>query len=888
MPEEVQEIVKQALIEIVQKCDSYKTLTNLAEAVATIFKASILWTPAIHMVVYFHQKKNPECALLFLSKIIPLVEGGTVHELWTGFRAIAMTSLASEKNSVKFMAFEVFFVIYSIEESFDILIPVIETVTGMLEQYKSLSEQDFDKLWSYIRKILKIKQLNEDIILHFLQAAATQVEDSSIKSIHRSNIISSIIPVIPQLDENIMSQFINASVLLAVTYIQEVGEQPKEMMIFIDQTLQIRVEISAPIVYQNFQEMFGSEDLEQTIVAVNILSSLIEYAGSTLEDDLETVKTAILQALNSEDLMLIEASLRCLEVFNESTANVASLAREFIPIVVNYLVSEDSDIRVIAYNSMMSLCPLCESSIPDLLNTLWKMQEEGTVHEEDIENYILLLALVIEMEDLNDQMVDTILQFAIQNLADDKEPTLKAVTLTIIGTLIEYDDQIPQKISNLAEIINELFHYDNQDVVTHVLAFLRNISVALRGESLVYVQPFIEEISKLISSPGDPRVFSSALETASAIIRRTKDMTLLDAVCSALNMLFRSDEVELMKDACTQIPQISFAISEPNETNKQRSEFFLVQLIRIVNEEIDVDLLEVAVEALTYLLKFCTNHDPENFINSSVSLLQSIIDGDTAFGAGESPIETVVQPELAQYFIEFFFAVLQLQEQVNLDILQFCLTWMQQNTVAIDPVIGELSELIVKREIDEKFVSEILEFCKSLSDTTNARIQQHVITLLSRVTRVYPNSLALCMEFVPIADKWYKNEKGKDGFGDVISNIASFYLCLDVNDEYLIESLSLFPPSDIKESKFMSESLLNRLNQNQNQEVATQMALAIARLITEPLAISAKRKVSGDVLNGLQQFLASFMRSSQESAQFILQHFEDSQKKLEILHNLIE
>ena len=44
MPEEVQEIVKQALIEIVQKCDSYKTLTNLAEAVATIFKASILWT----------------------------------------------------------------------------------------------------------------------------------------------------------------------------------------------------------------------------------------------------------------------------------------------------------------------------------------------------------------------------------------------------------------------------------------------------------------------------------------------------------------------------------------------------------------------------------------------------------------------------------------------------------------------------------------------------------------------------------------------------------------------------------------------------------------------------------------------------------------------------
>lgn len=368
-----------------------------------------------------------------------------------------------------------------------------------------------------------------------------------------------------------------------------------------------------------------------------------------------------------------------------------------------------------------------------------------------------------------------------------------------------------------------------------------------------------------------------------------KDLSLLEQVCNAMNSLLKSDSVEMMKDGCAQIPQIAAAIAEPTEENKERSAFFLTHASKVVVEEIDTDAVEVALEAITHLVKHCLSHNPEMMLQQCAELMKQIIDGDTALGAGDSPIQSVLQPELAQYIIEFFFEVLTAQDSVDSEMLQFCLNWMQQSAVAVDPVIGQLSDLIVKRPIPQELVGNVILFTKGLLESANARIQQHVVTFLSRATRAFLELQQIIAEFIPTCEVWFNDERGKDGYGDVVANIASLFLAVPTTSEqFVVESLALFPPSDVKETGFMAESVFARIQNGCSPAVAQAAAFAIAKLVTEPQSMSAKRKIAEEVNMGLRGFLVSFMKQAEESAQFILQNFADSQRKIEIIQHMLE
>ena len=910
IPPEIQNELENALIEIFRKIQDYEIRTVLAEIVSIIFKAKIFWKEIMGLIVELFTQKQIPASILLLYSIIEPMEGPTIHELWEGLRNIALAGLVQPSFDTKFMAVEIFFEIYKLEQNIEVLIPVFNLFLNLLDSYKTIPPASFSTLWQkYIRRILKLKTMDADTILEFLTQANQEAQDETLSNSVRCNIISSLTNVIPKMSEEMIAEFLQQALQLGTAYIAEhqgdgdvLSQQPSDILDFIGSCLQIKVDCSSPLVKEAFMSMIQEEEAPQQAMAVYLIGLLLQYSSNDIIDEMDDIESTLKEALSSEDMGIILAALLTIEKINESEAQSAQISRGLMEGVLPYLTNETPEIRVLAYHCMQSLCEVCENPVENLFETVWGIHTEGQLADDDTDVYLSLLSQVIKLSpNFSDEFVESIIAFCLELLTSDRPETTKAAVLSILSVLIEHDETIPTRIPDLDALLQQLIVFQNDDVIAQVLNFLRNIAFVLRVNSLDHIHPYFETINAYLTNQGPittPRTFSTALSTASLIIKYTGDRALLDPVCTVITQFFTEDpETEILKDACETLNLIAKALAPIeenestqglNETNKERSHLFFEKVISVIDEEIDVDLLEFAFDACRHLLKYCKAYEPEFYIQTANEVAQRIIEGEINYCAGSPPQETEFQTELIKTVMYFFYELIKSHDEFPAEILEFIITWMQEKQEAVDPVLGTLSDIISIGTVDESLISQILEFCKGQVETSDPLLQHNLVTFLTRAAKAYPQSLPAISEFVPVIDGWWANEEGKDGYSETISNFASLYLLMDIDDERNMRALKAYPPSDVTESNFMSETLLNFISaKERSPEIVLQITVCIADVLTESASMAQKRKLRPEIRTALIELLKSILAQDEQKMELLMQHYETSQKRREDLAQIL-
>lgn len=871
-------------------------ISVLASACSLIFESMItagtFWNELIKLICTYFQQRNFAFTVLLLSRIFPAMPASLIAESYAGFRNMAYAGLSDESLEVCIDATSVFFRIASVTKDVEILKPVITFLYPECERSLELDKKEFELIWAAVAKLLRFDGIPMENVMSFFTIAMGFITGKDVEIDKKLLMLDAFLPTVSVVEPSVLEVFLQCSIAMAIDVANQEEILPEEYLAMPEKMLTTRPQKEiTPVIQGKIEQLLsGGGNVGQVVVGIMLLSLLLGNGQGCLKRSVEFVKGALLTGLKSSNDLVLLASLAAVKMAAE--AEMAELTVDMLRETMNLVVSVNEDVRNKAYDALMTLCEACDSDVDGLFDAIWSFQTKNMITPDDLENYILLVAHVTRLSnDINDEKLDKLVHFIGTIFSSDQDLVIKSAALQLVSTLLtKRESLISELLPAVTPVLNESLTFSNDGVVCQALAFIQNLVMSFGSSVGEIVAPYCEGIGQLIKDyEMGTRVFMSALQAASILVRSFPEPGLIQTLIAACTSLVQVSDIYSRINGCETVASIAKIFASP-EHIKVGMELFNAMGV-ILEEEDDVDVLNAALEGMTKLLKKCRLLAPAEFDERSLNLIRSIFGGSIKYLNGSVQLLFDAPPAFIEYLMDFVAVYVRNGQGVS-DICKFVVEWIPN---ASESVLGSLTAVISdaisfnKANVDPQLVGATIEVINSVAaSVTDVDTRQNIVVLLYSMLKAEAIDLAAANNIVPLLNQWWNEGKSEVvGQRVFLSNIAVFYLDLyvrggAVDNGILLQSILSFPPADLKESQQMSQLMLMLMSKNPCPELCRAFALAMGDFLTEPKAVSDKRKVKEDTKSQLVTIFNT-VASDETLRGAILERIGDNQQKVQAL-----
>lgn len=890
-PNEIIEKFKIKLLQALINVLDVKTRFMIIEICSLIFKLSCWWNEFIVTMVNLFQNHDFVTPVLMLHSVISYIPGGNIIEFTGAFLKIAIGGLGTNDIKTIIKSSKIIFLLCKLSNNYDFAEQIIESHMNALENYKGLEFEDLLHIWFNIEKLFKHTTLQPELIDKIILYSSLIFSEENISSDNRVKIISCLLPMIPTMRDDIVISLVNVSIELSLTYIHENEALPSDFIDFISKILSVRQELLENILLVKIQQLLSQSDPIHITLGIYLLGPLINSSLLSFQNN-STFQTAIVNAFNLNHNLPILAALDALEGINETSLDLKPLAESVIGKCLLLLSSEDEMVRKSAYNTCQSLIETMGYTNSEIFHCLWQYHISNHVLESEKVNFIHLLATVIEYyEDIPDDTVRIVFEYAKNIVNEVQDEIVRAATLNLLCVLIINEESLIDILSNLSETVMCLLNFENDEVLINVLSFLRNISIAYREKVVDFVSKYFDKLDSFLRSDNEgTRVYDYTVYTSAIIIKYLNNTTLLPSLRSSIISLFNSDSSEVLIDACDAVREISLFLNKSSEnpvemeSNIKAVAIILDKLVQICYNEVEIELLQMSLESLGVLYKHCYTTNISLFDEKYSDLIHSIFLGNIRYLNGTSLLDIDIPVEFVQFLTQFITDVITTNGLLFDECLNFMVEWIEKRQDNAPVIIGSIASILELRQIPMNILEIIVNIVSKNIDSYTI-MHQNIISFFSRSLRMVPQLSDTYSKFLKLLNQWLNSESESL---DTKSNVASFLLLIKVDDQSIVNALKYYPPHDLSESSFMSESLIRIYTNDNTSSISDEIAFALARLFTENQSNLNKREISEELLNNLVSVFREIVMHNHQIANRILAHYDrypGKQAKLSALLN---
>ena len=875
-------------------------ISVLADSCALIFESMIargvFWNELVKLICVSFQQQKFAFTVLVLSRVFPAMPESLVAESYAGFRNMAYVGLNDESLDVCIDAVSVFFRIAKVTKDVDILKPVVTFLYPECERCLEMNRKDFEMIWATVAQLLRFDGVPMENVMSFFTVAMAFITGKECSIDQKLMMLDAFLPVVPIVEPSVIEVFLSCSIAMAVDVVNQQDMLPEEYMAMPEKMLTTRPqkEIS-PVVQAKVQQLLESGgNPGQVTVGILLLAQLLRNGQGCLRGSLDFVKTALMTGLKSDNAHVLLASLMAVKAVSE--AEIAELTVDLLKEVMNLVVSANDEVRNSAYDALMTLCETCDTEVDGLFDAIWSFQTKDMVRPADLENYILLVAHVVRLSnDINDDKLAKLVGFIRTVFTSGDELSTKTTGLQLVSTLLaKRETLVPELVPAVTPVLNEALQFSDQGVVCQALAFIQNLVFSFGSSVADVVKPYIAGVAHFITDTvAGTGVFISAIKAASAIVKSLGDAGLLQTTIAACTSLIQTSEIESRITGCESVALISKVLAAGQHLNLAMELFGAI--CSIVETEDDVDAINAAFEALTKLLKKCRPLSASGFDERSIALLRSILQGEIKYLKGSVQLLFDSPPEFVEYLMEFMAVYARHGQAVN-DICKFVVEWLPNASEAVlASLTGVLTDAIEYNtsNVNPAIVGAVVTFVGSIAEKiSDPGAKQNIVVLLYVMLRTGAIDIATANKLVPLLNQWWNQGVSEPvGQKSLLSNIAVFYLDIhirggEVDGAVLQQAILAFPPADLKESQRMSELMITLMSRDQAPDVRRAFAISVGDFLTEPKAVSDKRKVKEETRNQLVGIFKTAVGGDETLRGAVMEKIGDNQQRVQTLTSL--
>ncbi|KAH0792496.1 STE family protein kinase [Histomonas meleagridis] len=698
--------------------------------------------------------------------------------------------------------------------------PICAFLVQLLPQVESLNDEQLAAYWYLFDDFVAESLLPLEVF-----PQALEIISKSERGIIAIKLFTSVIYTLPN---ELFQVLLNTAISVIIGVVSREKSLPTESLEFIYDAIIQRNIIQEIVPLFNTLISAGNED--HTIVAIGLLYPILSSQGTLKESESSLYINTLINAIQSNNYHLLETALYVLSKLNDRSSSITQDIIPLIKVILPHLTSNDDSICYLAYNAIITLCQASDTDLISLFPIVWSLHTNNAIKETQINSYITLISSIISStENLDDEIVDSILVWLDELYNENNPITIHASALNIITELIIKDETLVDSfLPQIIQTLNQGLNSENDDVIQDCLMFLQTFSKAFKEKSVPIIQQFLHSLENLLHCHHN-RPMSQTMMVTSFYTGYSKDITLLMPLCEIIDSFLNDfDSQEKQDDGCLAITYLSRVLS----TSPYSIKFFQT-IIGIIRRITEIELLETAFRSLKALYKRCHQFNPQIFMEESMKFLNDLFGGNITFLNGVPPYQVPKFSYLIDSLMEFISSIF-ISGQTNIEpICEYLLQWLQvANEEEMFSIIGSLCDAVEYCNIDSRITINICQFIIKFSNIIkNIDLQQNIAYFMSLILKKYPQELELAKQILPFMIQWFENGKSKEtGTQELLANIASFFLefaCLDnsFDENLLIEAIKKFPPFDLGESEaqFKSDNIMKKGQKELN--------------ITEPLSV---------------------------------------------------
>jgi hypothetical protein len=624
-----------------------------------------------------------------------------------------------------------------------------------------------------------------------------------------------------------------------------------------------------PLIREQLRAALESPSLAFQAAALLLFRVVFECFPESAYGDMDFILRALRVALSSGNPLLQAAALECLSGFPGSFASISVHAASFLPDVVAVMSSDSPEVLTRVFTAAMALLDLVDTPIPGLFDAVISTR----VDPERRAAFVAITAQVVEWtEDFNDERCDLALALLEEVFRGESLEEQSSALDLALAVARKDEDQL----SFLAEVVfpalPRLWQTENEQFLDECASFIANFACVFRAHAVEFLSPFLPFLVPMLKNSVKPEIRGEALRAAGELARRGVEVPgLADAIRDAL----KSGEGFLERTALRVIRRAVSALpSDAPELAGLVAEF--------VCNSPDRETVEEALRAATKLV----SANPETAADVAVRFVQGDIGAFAQIPLFEIPQRTRVFGP----FCYFAGELLARNATIADELCRFLIVWISQDELDAAEAAGAISEGIIAETISPDLYGEILAAVSAIADrVTDPGLMQNIATLLNGLIQI--GQSLLVMELVPKIAAWREIAAAKQfGYADAIANIASLFLqiavrALEFPEEFIVESLRAFPPTDIRETTAMAGAIIELARRAPGERVLLELVFAIARYVVWENV--DKAKVPTDVHEGLLDIFRELCQHNPPLPAKIRKQYQNQRAKIRSINRVL-
>ena len=635
---------------------------------------------------------------------------------------------------------------------------------------------------------------------------------------------------------------------------------------------------------------FFQGDVPAHVVAINVIEILLVQAPETAYKDSEFLLGTLLAELNRDSSLIAEAVCWAVSVFDQSYGSILVYIPRFLPKLVPFLISPDSELRTAASEALHGLVQRIDSHIDGLFKAFWDIKDN--IPPDEFEGFADFLASAIEKStDFGDAEMGTLVDFVLQFFAQNGSDCIRASEiLQIVYAIITHTDSLAERLDPVVIPIVDAFfsQLDKTEIVQAIDPVLMYIECMFKvfgpGAQERYGK-YVEPVANLALNEETPdRILVSAFSVCCKIAKITRNVELAVRMQERCSLNLDTNEEALVTESLEATCDIAKLL--PPEEAKQ---LFLI-LVEFIHDNGDPSICSSAMKPLEKMLSASGDANKAFFLQQGYSLVSKFLEGELACMNGVKPAEGKCDHFLLIAVLSLITKIVRTPSEHVDKLCMFCLSLLKSpDSAATFGVIGACSEAVKYGTCSKGIVEQLLSLSQSLmNDTKDPDVRQNITYLMNIIIQKVPELMPTVAQFVPLIWTWFEEGQASPiGNQLLVSNVASFILQFVAsggqlaNESQLILSIGQLPPFDTQETVPMIGNLRAILSAGgQSLDVLKQSALAVSKVLLLNEGDKEEHHVTGEVMGTLVPMLKQLVQQNGEIASFIQEQYANSKMNL--------
>lgn len=898
-PETTEFLKIQLVVYLDQNPRASKTIWNsLSDSIILIVQHTQQFWPELDQFIYKLANDFSPHRLNTLSKVISFLPNDLIlakYQIYGSFATAAIT------NST----------------DFEIISTGILILSSLIDASGSSAEFEicFAKIIEIITAVLPAQALPSQIEKQFWNSMTLLISD-----LVPSELISAILQylTIPDLDSQksivifeslrtVMQCFsfeqvmgiLTQAIVLSIKHFELYQELPADILSIFDSAFKYFPHAQ---LYEFTKAKISELSQVNIVITILLLSPLVSYAYDKLIDEINIVIEPLKFGFQSNTLIIIEACQDVIENMSEHNQLIGSWQESLFPLIAPLLVSEDSEIRNSCYESLLSLFDSsCHKSISiHYLTSLLTIKT--SINECNYEQYLKLIGEIIaNSENISDAQVHEILEMLVPLLDISHNPNFSGVALYVLGQLIcngEFSE-IETIIPNTFDASKFNLKSKNDSDTVYALIYLLQLANTY-GESVAeMLHKLWPLISKMISKNPHVLVMEYLLKLSCEIAILSHDAAIVPQILPVLNSQFQQEDHE----------EVFIAVSSRivRLLDKNQYQALLVLLIHICLECEDCDTVASGFMAIYKYLKYSIEETREDTIQKVNQIIDMFFKGTLNCLEMRSILDPQVDINL-ELLTSFGTMVNKFVSYPSPFVEPVCQMFLalgsRDSTEYKNVVIQVFIDAIENGTIQPSVSMELLHGFETFMATNDEGLQQNIVYLLIIILKNYPDFIQSVSKYLPLITQWWSAYlPNQNRYGEVLSNIASFFLLLasitmmqNFPLQLLEQTMIMFPPTDLTETLSMCQCLLKLFGGLQNNPeldaaltpaFRVKTAIGIAKLLSEPAKKKRKMNLNQEIIGNITMVFRTLCQA-QEILQSVIESLQNNEKRKAIILEILQ